>query len=82
MSEVERLTIKGKPAKVMWLDADRNPVDRQQATQARVLWDDGTSAFLNVPRRKAKATTEKKSPNSRNPPGKPATVHLHFGEEQ
>ena len=43
---IERTTVSGRPATVAYVTSDMQPADKDKADFARVLFDDGDSAFL------------------------------------
>lgn len=49
---IERTTVNGKRATVAYLDDDFNPVSKEDATLVKVIYDDGTRAFMAGPETK------------------------------
>lgn len=47
---IERVTIEGREATVIYIDRDFNPVDRDEAMLAKIVFDDGTTRFAVFPR--------------------------------
>ncbi len=44
----ETITIDGKQGTVVYLDKDFQPVPKEHATMAKVVFDDGTRTFYEV----------------------------------
>jgi hypothetical protein len=45
---IEKTEVDGRPATVIYLDADMIPVTRDEATLAKVLFDDGEHVWLTL----------------------------------